>query len=364
MKRIYVAIFACLVILLFVGTFALDGVRSYFMHKFFAKRPAPVVTIASATAKQQTWHDSLQAVGTLTAVKGVQVTPRAAGQVSQIMFRSGDQVKKGQVLVQLDDSVAMQTLKSDQATLANAQLTYNQNKSLATSGAVAKVSLDTALKNLRIAKAAVASAKVNLAYLKIVAPFSGKLGIRQVNLGQYVQVNTPVVPLQQLAPIYTDFSLATRYYSKLAVGQTVKVKVDAYPNQLFAGKVIAISPQINSGTRTLSVRAVLKNDKKQLLPGGFAEVDVLLPQKNNVITVPLTAVSYTLFGDNLYVINKKKIKGKVQLVAEQRIVKLGKRFGNKVIVLKGLKKGEQVVSAGQLKLHNGSYVKINNNVKM
>ena len=200
------------------------------------------MTIATATAKEQSAHDSLKAIGTLTAVKGIQVTPRANGVVSQILFHSGDQVKKGQLLVQLDDRAAKQELKSDLATLANAQLTYEQNNKLFKLGTVDKSTLSSSIKQLQIAKANVATAKVNLQYLKILAPFNGKLGIRQVNLGQVKEYTC--VTLQQLSPIYVDFSLPSRYYPMLDVNQKVKLSVDAYPNKIFTGKIGAISPKI------------------------------------------------------------------------------------------------------------------------
>ncbi len=364
-RRVWPYVFITVLgVILLLGTFALDGVRSYFIKKIFAHPPAYVVTISTTTAKQQPWQSYINSMGSLVAVNGVSIAPRVNGQVEKILFKSGSIVKKGQVLVQLSDSLDEQTVKTNKAVYENAKLSFARMMRLYKTSAAAKSDLDQAKSTLEQAKASLATAKLTLGYKQVKAPFAGRVGIRQVNVGQYLTPNSVVVSLQQLSPIYADFSLPEKNLKDLSVGQKIAVNVDSYPGQTFPGSIIAVSPQINVNTRTISVRAALKNDNMKLLPGQFANIKVLSPTQQQVVTIPLTAVTYSLFGDSVYVIKTSTKDGKPIKTALLKAVKLGPSEGNTIVVTHGLKAGEQVVVAGQLKLHNGSQVNVNNSVKL
>ena len=355
-----------LIVVLIGGTLGLDAFKEFMIKKIFSKPMIPVVTISTTKASSQNWTHSLPAVGTVTASEGVSVTPRVSGIVTSVFFHSGDQVKAGQILVQLDDSLDKRVLASDLVQLNLDKLSFQRNLKVAQrTGSVSKKDLDIAKGTLEQQRNKVAQDKLNIEFKKIRAPFAGKLGIRQVNKGQFLQAGSEVATLQNLDKVNVDFNLAQDTLSKVFKGQEVTLTTSSYPGQSFIGKVTAVSPKLEQETRTLKVRATFNNEKHRLLPGQFVNLALKLPVKRNVITVPLTAIAFTLYGDTVYVVEssnnagKKGNSKKVSIAVSKQVV-VGARKGNLAVIKSGIKAGDDVVISGQLKLHNGSHVKINN----
>ncbi|MCH9643969.1 MAG: efflux RND transporter periplasmic adaptor subunit [Gammaproteobacteria bacterium] len=355
-----------LLIVIFGGVFGWDYVRSIYTKRFFKNFKPPPVTISSTRVKSEIWHPSLFSIGSLVAINGVNVNSQVPGQVMKILFQSGQYVEKDQPLVQLDDSTDQQTLLNDEAQLKLAQVNFDRQQALYTKRVAAKSALDDARAKLVSAQAAVAKAKVEIGHKLIRAPFAGKLGIREINLGQYIQPGDSLVPLQSLDPLLVDFSLPEQNLKQVKPGMKVVLEIQAYPDTPFAGKIMAITSKVDVNTRSFMVRAIVPNSHHKLYPGVFANVSVVLPERHNVMSVPETALTYSLYGDTVYLIQEKgKDKnGSPILTVEQAFVKVGKRVGNNVEIKQGLKVGDSVVTSGQLKLLPGSEVKVNNSVKI
>lgn len=354
-----------LLLVIFGGTFGWFAVKEVFISKYFTGFEPPPVTVSTVKVVSDTWQPTLVSVGSTVAVNGIDVTPEVSGQVMKIYFKSGDMVKAGQPLVQLDDDEDQQQLKSDLAQLNLDKLTFERQRKLYATSAVSQSDFDTARAKLAQSKAKVATDKVIIAKKKIVAPFAGRVGIRKVSLGQYIAVGTALVTLQSIKPLYVDFSLPEEDIQSIYQGQPVRVTIDAYPKKVFNGKITAINSKVSTNTRTIEVRAEIPNQDGLLYPGIFADVKVVLPEKKNVVTVPQTAVSYSLYGDLVYIVTDgKDKKGKSSLIVKSQFVTVGKRLGSNVAITKGLKVGQTVVSAGQLKLHDGDRVTVNNKIKL
>lgn len=351
-------------LIVFIGTFIFYGVKLLMVHWFMSHYEEPPVYVSTIKAELKTWHLTLDTVGTLKASNGVEVNSQVSGQILSIVFQSGDHVKQGDLLVQLNDDVDQQALLRDEAKLRLDKVDYDRKQLLIKENAVARSAVDIAKASYLQSQAAVASDQVMIAQKKIRAPFSGKIGIRQVNIGQYITPGTSIVTLQALNPLYVDFSLPEQDLPLLHKDQDVTMKVDAYPNQLFHGKISAINAAIDVNTRSIAVRATIPNDNEALFPGLFANVSVILPDKQNVITVPQTAVTYSLYGDVIYVAEDKgkDKKGQPILTAVQKYVKVGDRHGLSVAVQEGIQTGDEVVTSGQLKLHPNARVLINNSI--
>ncbi|MCG8546644.1 MAG: efflux RND transporter periplasmic adaptor subunit [Alphaproteobacteria bacterium] len=333
-----------------------------------AARVPPPVTISAQPAKAETWQPALASVGTLRAVNGVTIAPELDGVVKSINFKSGEDVKAGTLLIELDDAVELAQLKNLEASLRNAKLTLERDQRLFKKGDLARATLDAAQTQVDIAEAKVAQVKAVIDQKRIRAPFDGRLGIREVDLGEYLSAGAAVVSLQALDPIYADFSLPEQELKKLKVGQAVTIAVDAFPGQSFDGAVTSMDAQINKDTRNIRVRATLANADKVLVPGMFANVRVLLPPQDNVVTVPATAITYSLDGQSVYVVtqatDKKNKDGTPALVAHRHTVKVGDRRDGSVAIVEGLKVGQRVVTSGQIKLQNGAHVRIDNSVAL
>jgi membrane fusion protein (multidrug efflux system) len=356
-----------LLLIVFGGIFGFGAVRSYFMGQFFAHFAPPPATISTSKVKAETWKPSITTVGSLMAINGVQVTTQEAGMVERINFQSGQVVKKGESLVQLDDSEDLQDLKNYRAQLKLAIITHERQKKLYKYGAVATSGLDQAQAALEQAEAQATKTQIVIGKKNIKAPFDGKAGICLVNIGQYINVGSPLVSLQALDPLHVNFSLPEQNLSKLYVGQPITFTIEAQANKNYEGKITAINSEVNSQTRNILVQATVANPKLELYPGMFANIQVMLPQEQNVIVVPQTAITYNLYGDSVYVIQQDgtdKKTGKPIYKAITKYVTVGDKLDNTVIILKGLNAGEEVVTSGQLKLHNGSEVVINNSVEL
>jgi len=325
-----------------------------------AAMPPPPATVAAAKVRQEQWLPYLETVGSLTAVQGIEVTSEVAGQVSAIHFRSGQPVKRGELLLQLDDSVDQADLAGLQAEQYLAQLQFERNARLVKERSVSRAEYDNARANLEAARARVAAKQASITKKAIRAPFDGRLGIRRVDLGQYLPPGAAIVPLQVLHPIYLDATLPERRLAEVSVGQTVEVQVQAYPGEPFAGTLSAINPGIDPASRSVKLRATLDNPDGRLRPGMFAEVRLRLPRIEPVLTLPQTAISYNPYGASVFVIAPQGD----QLVVETRQVETGEVRDGRVVIVSGVREGEQVVSAGQVKLRSGMAVTIDNRISL
>jgi len=325
-----------------------------------ASAPPPPATIATTKVRTESWQPALHAVGSLVAVQGVEVTNEVAGQVSKLHFESGERVEKGEVLVQLDDSVDQAELEGLIAERKLAEVQIRRTRELLEREMTPPAEYDQAQAQLESAEAGVKSKRAVIRKKKIRAPFSGILGIRRVNLGEYLPAGSSIVPLSTLNPIYVDYSLPERHFAKLAEGQTVEVTVRAYPGRRYTGRITALNPGADPGTRNFRVRAALENPDGHLRPGMFAEVHTLLPVREQVLTLPRTAITYAPYGDSVFVVQDKN----GELVVQRRQVETGEVRDGRVEIKQGLERGQQVVSAGQVKLRNGQRVRIDNSVQL
>ncbi|MBS0538735.1 MAG: efflux RND transporter periplasmic adaptor subunit [Proteobacteria bacterium] len=321
-------------------------------------------TVATTKATTSDWQPQMEAVGSLRAVSGADLSLELAGVVAEINFQSGDDVEAGKTLLRLrnDDDVAK--LKSLQAQADLAQVNYDRDVKQLNAKAVSQAVVDTDEANLRNFRAQVDQQKEVVDKKVLKAPFAGRLGIRQVDLGQYLGAGTNIVTLQALSPIYVDFLLPQQSLEIAKVGQPIKVKVDTFPGKLFSGKVTSINSKVDQNTRNVQVRGTLDNTEHQLLPGMFATVDIDSGAPQKLITLPQTAITYNAYGSLVYIIDEKDKgpDGKPKLVARQTFVTTGSTRGDQVSVLKGVKEGDTVVIAGQMKLRNGVGVIVNNSV--
>lgn len=319
----------------------------------FAPKPTAV---AVETAKVEEWPPQLMAIGTLRAFQGIVVAPQVPGVVSAIKFESGDDVAAGAELVDLDTSVEQTDLANGLAQLKNANVTLERARTLIAGGNTPQSTVDTALAARDSAQAAVDRSRAVIAQKTIKAPFAGRLGLRSVDLGQYVGAGASLTTLQQLDPIYADFSAPEGALAALAVGQETTLAVDALPGASFTGKVTAIDARVAAESRNVTVRAQFANPDHKLLPGMFANVTVTTGAPAYVLSVPRTAIVYSLYGDNAFVVIPAKEGG--GLVVDRRFVRVGATRGERVAVIDGLKVGDQVVIAGQIKLQQNSPVVI------
>ncbi|MHC8301453.1 efflux RND transporter periplasmic adaptor subunit [Pseudomonas sp. ZS1P83] len=338
----------------------------YTMIQGFAA-PKPPLSVAVATATERPWQARLPTVGTLKALQGVDLSLEIAGTVTDVQFQSGQKVKTGQPIVQLDSAVETALLETALADLGLAQVDYNRGSQLVGSQAISKGEFDRLSAVFKKNKATVNQLKASLEKKRIVAPFSGTIGIRQVDVGDYVASGTMIATLQDLSSLYVDFFVPEQSVPKIAIGQRVQIIVSAYPAQNFPGTISAINPKVENSTRNVQVRATLSNPDGKLLPGMFASLQVLLPDPQPRIVVPESAITYTLYGNSLYVVAQKKAedgsvekddKGEPILIAERRFIETGERRDGLVMITKGVQNGEKVVTAGQIKLDNGAHIAI------
>jgi membrane fusion protein, multidrug efflux system len=326
----------------------------------------PPDTIASAVAHPEKWQDSFSAVGSITAVQGVTMTPEIAGTISQIAFESGAIVNKGDLLVKFDTGTEEAQLKAANAQLEWAKVSAERAHKLRTDSTVSQSELDQAEATFQQAKANADAIQAVIDKKTIRAPFTGKLGIRQVNLGEYVDAGKPIVSLQSLTPVYADFSLPQQDLSQIKTGMVVRVSMDAYTNKAFEGTLTAINPDLDSSTRSVRLQATLDNPDQLLRPGMFARIEVVLPKVDAVLVIPATAVLSAPYGDSVYLIepstNAPAGTNGPALIAKQQFVKLGRTRGDFVAVESGLKDGDHVVSAGLFKLRNLAPVVENNDI--
>jgi membrane fusion protein (multidrug efflux system) len=350
--------------IVFGGVFGFQAFKASMIKKFMSQMSAPPQTVSTSKAGYEDWQNRLDAVGSLRAVKGADLSLEVSGVVDSISFNSGDDVTEGTPLLKLRANDDVARLQSLQAAADLNEITYQRDLKQLKIQAVSQATLDADEANLRNAKAQVAQQQAILDKKFLRAPFAGHLGIRAVDLGQFLAAGTTIVTLQALDPIYLDFFVPQQAVDQVRLGQQVAVTVDAYPRQSFKGEISAINPRIDPATRNVQVRATLQNADRRLLPGMYATVGITVGEPQRYITLPQTAITYSPYGDSVYIVDEKgeDAAGKPQLVARQTFVTTGATRGDQVAVVNGVKEGETVVVAGQIKLHNGSTVLINNSI--
>ena len=331
------------------------------LFKQIFSKPPPPTAVSIATAKSETIPNLLTAVGDLAAVHQVNVTSDVNGRITEIHFTAGASVKEGTPLVQLFDGPEQGDLANFKAQQRVAQISLDRAKQLAERQVGPQATVDTAQAAYDQASAGIAKTEAIISQKLVRAPFSGELGVRKVEVGQYLTAGTQIVSLTDLSVLYANFTVTEKDSAQLKVGQIVRIAVDAYPGRTFEGKITTIEPQIATETRNIRVQATMQNPDKILKPGMFATTTVVLPDKPPVITVPETAVDYTLYGDSVYLLTEKKEEdGKTKLTVTRTFVQTGNRIEGRAEILKGLKDGDRVVAVGQLKLQSGSAVTISN----
>ena len=354
-----------LVGLVFGGIFGYQAFQGMMMKKYMAAMGMPPQTVSTMLATEQAWQPTLKAVGSLSAVRGADLSTEVPGIVSAIHFKEGEDVKAGTVLANLNADSDIAKLHSLQAAADLAATTYQRDKAQFAVKAISQQAMDASDANLRQARANMAEQQALVDKKIIRAPFAGRLGVRNVDLGQYINAGTAVVTLQALDPIYVDFYLPQQSLGMIRVGQEVVLNTDAWPDDPLKGKVSVIDPKVDTNTRNVRVRALLHNPDKRLLPGMAANVAIDSGQARKLITLPQTAVTYNPYGNIVYLVEDqgKDAKGNPKLVAKQVFVTTGDTRGDQVAILGGLKAGETVVTAGQIKLRNGSPVVVNNSIQ-
>jgi membrane fusion protein (multidrug efflux system) len=313
----------------------------------------------------QDWQPRIEAVGSLRAVNGADLSFEVSGIVNEIRFNSGDDVAAGAVLVTLRAENDISRLEALQATAALSQINYQRDQQQFKIKAVSQATVDADAANLKNALAQVAEQQAMVNKKTLRAPFAGHLGVRAVDVGQYISAGTQVVTLQALDPIYVDFFLPQQALNQVRLQQEVALKIDTYPNQTFTGTINAINPKVDAATRNVQIRAVLKNPDHKLLPGMYATIEIAAGNTQRYLTLPQTAVAYNPYGETVYVIDDKGkgADGQPQLVARQTFITTGPTRGDQVAVLSGVEEGQTIVTAGQMKLHNGSPVAIDNTIR-
>jgi len=333
--------------------------RDQMIKQFFANNKPPPINVSAAEAKSEVVPNFLTAVGDLVAVHQVNVTSDVSGRITDIMFAAGSRVTAGTPLVQLYDAPDQGDLANFKAQATVAELSLDRAKQLAARQFGPQATVDQAQATYDQAQAGIAKTEAIISQKKVRAPFDGELGVRHVEVGQFLSAGTMIVTLTDLSELYANFTVTEKQSAQLKVGQLVRVTVDAYPGRNFEGKITTIEPQISTDTRNIQVQATIANPDRILKPGMFATTTVVLPDKPPVVTVPETAVDYTLYGDSVYLIQEKKSDdGKTSLAVVRSFVQTGNRIEGRAEVLKGVKPGDRVVAVGQLKLQSGAAVAI------
>ncbi len=350
------------VIVLLLAIFGSIGGYLYQRFSAFANMDftPPPVTIAASIATLETWGETLNAVGTIQAVRGVELTSETSGEITQIRFDSGDEVAAGQLLVVLNDEVEQASRKNQLASLDLAQILFDRDRALVAQKSIPQTQFDRSRADLERAKAQLAETEARLANKRIQAPFKGRVGIRRVDVGDYLSPGTIIATLQDQSELEIDFTVPARYTPKLKPGLNVSVRIDAYPERTFAAQVTAVDSRIDPNTRNVLLRARL-TETDGLVPGMFTVLEVDLGDEQQVISIPETAMTYALQGNTVFVIESTEDD---QLTAVAKVVRAGTVRDGKVAVLEGLIPGDRVVSVGQNKLYRGVRVLVDESVAL
>ncbi|HUW38219.1 MAG TPA: efflux RND transporter periplasmic adaptor subunit [Rhodocyclaceae bacterium] len=353
------------IMLALVGTllgaiFGFQAFKGHMIKKFMAAQTAPVQTVSAIKAALQPWQTRIEAVGSLTAREGTDLAPEVSGIVTRIHFKSGQEVRAGKLLLEMNAAADIAQLRALRAAAELARSVYARDQQQFRAHAVSQAVLDGDRANVNSSAAQVAQQQAQIEKKRIRAPFAGRLGIRAVSLGQYLNAGAKIVTLQALDPIYVDFTLPQKSVGQIKLGQTVSARADAFPGKTFAGRIVAIDPKVDPGTRNVLVRAAVRNPRRELLAGMFAITDIEVGAPKGQITLPQTAISYNPYGNLVYLVEDggKGADGKPRLIVKQRFVTTGDTRGDQVAIVKGLSAGDLVVTSGQIKLRNGSPVVI------
>ena len=363
LKRMSIMIIILAII--FGGIFWFLGYfKPMMVNQYFSNFQPPPATVSSAYAENSSRTPFLESIGSVVAVQEVVITSEVAGIIQSIEFSSGQTVKAGQSLVKLDTAVDQAELKGLIASGKLAEANFKRDKQLIERKAVSSLDFETSTAGLRNAEANIERQKATIRKKSIRAPFDGKLGIRKVDLGEYLQAGSSIVSLQALDQVYVNFTLPEQHFSKVAIGQVSKVKVSAWEEREFTGKISAIDARISEATRNFTIQVTIDNADHALLPGMFSEVRLITGTPRELVTVPEQAIDPKLYGTSVFVISENNENAESTMTVERRYVQTGLSQGGYIEITSGLKAGEQVVTAGQLKLQNGSKVVINNTVEL
>ncbi|WP_439135613.1 efflux RND transporter periplasmic adaptor subunit [Pseudomaricurvus sp.] len=336
------------------------------INDFLDNMPVPAVAVSATEARQDRWIDSVTAVGSVVAVQGAELSTQVSGIVESIRFDSGSEVKTGDIILTLDSATDRAELKTLQSAERLAELERDRIKQLWQRKSVSQSEYDQRQSQLEQARARVAAQQARIEQKTLRAPYAGRLGIRQVNIGAYVSAGDPLIGLQALDPIFVDFTLPEQRYSEVHVGMTVTARMDALGEGSFEGKVTAIEPVIDAGTRNFQVQATFTNTEQRLRPGMFARISLDVGEQRDVVLVPRTAISFKPYGNSVYVVTESGEKdedGEPILKVKQRFVTTGQARGSLISIEEGLEIGERVATSGLLKLNSGAVVSINNSVQ-
>jgi len=347
------------------GLYWFQSFKTTMIAKALSDYAAAPQTVSATKAEYQDWQPQLRAIGSLRASQGVDVTPAVPGVIEEITFDSGQDVAAGAPLVQLALNDSAFRLKQLQAAAELANANYQRNLRQFREKIVSQASVDSDLSNLKATQAEVEAQQALIAQKSVRAPFAGRLGIRQVDKGQYLNPGNAIVTLQAIDPLFVDFFLPQQALAQLAVNQKVAVRVDSFPGEVFPGVIAAINPRVDASTRNLQVRASLGNPGLKLLPGMYAAIEIAAGTPKRQLTLPVTSITFNPYGSTVFVVEPagKDDKGKDRFKVTQTFVKTGEIRGDQVAVLSGVQEGQTVVTAGQLKLTNGTSVVIDNTVQ-
>ena len=368
-KKSLIVVFVCVAVVLMAVIFILWGLSAYQKHQQKVNHKAPPPEIVTAEpAKKVNWQPYIEATGETESIQGVEVSAQIEGIVTKINFKSGSMVKQGDVLFEIEHSDLEAKLHKAEANVEIAKLTYDRQHKLYQNQAASEQESDETYAKYQDAIGEKELIEADISYHIIRAPFSGKIGVRQIDLGEYFHAGSAAVTLNQLTPLYVNFYITESDMAKVYLGQKVKMQSTAFPKMDFKGEVTSINPKLDKETRSLLVQATLPNndDKHLLLPGMLTSVDLLIPQKNKVLVIPASAINYTLYGDTVFKLEKsnKKHNGKAVYIAHKIPIIVGAKRGLTVEVLSGLSEKDIVATSGQLKLNNLSKVIIDDSVKL
>ena len=360
-KRMFLMLVVAAAMIAGLGYFKLRQVQAAVKSHAFTPPPESVTTIV---AKQETWPSTLNVVGTMNAIHGVTVSADLPGTVDRIKFDSGKWVQEGEVLVELDTRQERAQLAAMKAQQDLAKINYDRTQQLVNEGVISRQDYDKAMADQRQTEANTAEIKATIDRKAIRAPFSGVLGIRQVNLGQYLAAGNPIVPLQSLDPIYVNFNVPQQIVGRMQPGRNVRITSDSLPGATFTGRVHTIDSVVDQSTRNVQVQATMANPGGKLRPGMFVQVEVGVGEQRSVLPLPASAISYAPFGDSVFVLtNMKGPTEQEYRGVKQQFVKVEGSRGDQVGVISGLNPGDEVVTSGVFKLRNGAAVAVNNKIQ-
>ncbi len=361
-KRMIIMLMIVGVIL--AGIFGFIRFKGQMIKQFMSAQGEPIQTVSTTAVESLEWQPKLDAVGTIQASQSVNISAEVAGMVEEIYVKQGENVQSGTPLVQLrtyDEQAKLDALK---AAVQLAELTYKRDKAQFEASAISQQTLDIDKANWEIAKANVAQQQALLNKKLIRAPFTGQIGVRQIDVGQYLDPGAAITTLQALDSVYVDFYLPQQTLGTLKLGQKVHLKVDTYPSELFTGELIVINPKVEINTRNVRLRALLKNPQHKLLSGMYVSVNIATGGLKSQLTLPRSVLTFNAFGSSVYKLEQAGLdsQGKPKLIAKQSLVITGETRGDQIAIIKGINAGDTIVTTGQIKLHNGSPVLVDNSI--